>query len=128
MHLLQELPQLPVPDLWLTVSRYLSSLRAILAPSTDEPASAREREARRQFEQTNKLVHSFMLHEGPQLQRDLKDYASKRQNWVSIEKNRLQTQMTHPRLFRIPRRDRGHRGRQLIRGLLCASRFRQSVM
>lgn len=39
---------------------------------------------RGQFERTNQLVHQFMLNEGPQLQRDLKEYANKCQNWVSL--------------------------------------------
>lgn len=88
----QELPQLPVPDLWLTVSRYLASLKSILAPDSSDKLNAVERglsmddliAKRGQFEQTSKLVHQFMLYEGPQLQRDLKEYASKHQNWVSF--------------------------------------------
>lgn len=39
---------------------------------------------RKQFEQTELIVKEFMLNEGPELQRDLKEYASKCQNWVSI--------------------------------------------
>lgn len=92
---LQELPRLPVPDLWLTVSRYLSSLKAVLAPGSksDEEEEkmplgcglSREEAAnlRRQFERTDQIVRQFMLNEGPQLQRDLKEYANKCQNWVS---------------------------------------------
>lgn len=38
----------------------------------------------RQYERTDQLVRRFMLSEGPQLQRDLKEYANKCQNWVSI--------------------------------------------
>lgn len=82
-----------MPDLWLTVSRYLASTKAVLAPS-DAPAERLEEELpglsaeqslanRRQFERTERLVKQFMLHEGPQLQRDLKEYANKCQNWVS---------------------------------------------
>lgn len=37
----------------------------------------------RQYERTDQLVRRFMLNEGPQLQRDLKEYANKCQNWVS---------------------------------------------
>lgn len=109
----QELPQLPIPDLWLTVSRYENSLKAVLAPTkrTDdekrvERSSSREMEEdlvsqeetagllnsltkeqveamRSQFERTHQLVRQFMLNEGPQLQRDLKEYKNKNQNWVS---------------------------------------------
>lgn len=86
---------MPVPDLWITVDRYLGSLRAVLAPS-GAPApeafapkltaglSEQERAVnRRQFEKTEQIVRQFMLNEGPQLQRDLKEYANKCQNWVS---------------------------------------------
>lgn len=81
-----------MPDLWLTVSRYLASLKAILAPDTSDtnreprdwgPTAEELEKARQQFEHTDQLVGQFMLYEGPQLQRDLKEYASKRQNWVS---------------------------------------------
>lgn len=89
----QELQHLQVPDLWLTVSRYLASLKAVLQPN-DEPASEKELKRsgwsaeqlaanRRQYERTDRLVKHFMLNEGPQLQRDLKEYANKCQNWVS---------------------------------------------
>lgn len=82
---------MPVPDLWLTVSRYLASLKSILAPDASEPPkrvdwgpSMEQLIANRErYEQTSRLVHQFMLYEGPQLQRDLKEYASKHQNWVS---------------------------------------------
>jgi hypothetical protein len=89
----QELPRLPVPDLWLTVSRYLASLKAVLAPtgSLDEmyhqigcQLTRDQIEANwRQYERTEQLVKQFMLNEGPELQRDLKEYANKCQNWVS---------------------------------------------
>lgn len=87
----QDLPQLPVPDLWLTMDRYLSSLRAVLKPV--EPTlqlkgvklSAEKQAANsRQFEQTERLAKQFLLDAGPQLQRDLKEYANKCQNWVSL--------------------------------------------
>lgn len=82
-----------MPDLWLTVSRYLASLKAVLAP-TDSPEdlpkllgcqlSPKEFERNwHQYEHTEELVKQFMLNEGPELQRDLKEYANKCQNWVS---------------------------------------------
>lgn len=86
---------MPVPDLWLTVSRYLASLKAVLAPRSSNTdgetnvkwSSTLSREQieinARQWERTDALVKQFMLHEGPQLQRDLKEYANKCQNWVS---------------------------------------------
>lgn len=115
--------------MWLTVSRYLASLKAVLAPGKRDEAAGeagqpsevaeasygggsgeikdlimKEEEEgsnvkeetldqltpgqteanRRQFERTNQLVRQFMLNEGPQLQRDLKEYANKCQNWVSL--------------------------------------------
>lgn len=80
-----------MPDLWLTVSRYLSSLKAVLAPSesAQRPGEdARQAEARRrQYHRTEQLVKQFMLNEGPQLQRDLKEYANKCQNWVSSSRS-----------------------------------------
>lgn len=122
-HLSQELPRLPVPDLWLTVSRYLNSLKAVLDPESKSSSSSssaknvgtekdkkslevaqcdannnnsncfdniiklskEQIEAnRRQYNRTDQVVKQFMLHEGPQLQRDLKEYANKCQNWVSF--------------------------------------------
>jgi len=92
----QELPRLPVPDLWLTVSRYLASLRAVLAPcdKLDDLLASRVQECHldeaqlranwKQYEQSDLLVRQFMLNEGPELQRDLKEYANKCQNWVSF--------------------------------------------
>lgn len=83
-----------MPDLWLTVSRYLASLRAVLAPDEDSKGDrpigwaldeAEHKQNRLQFERTDRLVKQFMLNEGPQLQRDLKEYANKCQNWVSIK-------------------------------------------
>lgn len=91
----QELPRLPVPDLWLTVSRYLASLKAVLAPTEQLEAlldgtvegCQLSREQNRanwqQYEHTDQIVKQFMLNEGPELQRDLKEYANKCQNWVS---------------------------------------------
>ena len=83
-----------MPDLWLTVSRYLASLKAVLAPlpSLNEMSNqigcqlTREQlEANwRQFERTDQLLKQFMHNEGPELQRDLKEYANKCQNWVSF--------------------------------------------
>lgn len=84
-----------MPDLWLTVSRYLASLKAVLAPANalEELLAGkvlgykltREQLDKnwRQYEQTEQLVRMFMLNEGPELQRDLKEYANKCQNWVS---------------------------------------------
>lgn len=82
-----------MPDLWLTVSRYLASLKAVLAPTATRAELAQqigcqltraEIEANwSQFERTEELVKQFMLNEGPELQRDLKEYANKCQNWVS---------------------------------------------
>lgn len=88
-----------MPDLLVTVDRYLSSLRAVLAPDNNadcdqinrifEPqlsaGLSEEQRAinRRQFEKTEQIVRQFMSNEGPQLQRDLKEYANKCQNWVS---------------------------------------------
>lgn len=105
------------------MSRYLASLKAVLAPgkgedgqegggsgesanvvmavnkeikdsnikkerdfeeTLDELSSEQIEANRRQFERTDQLVRQFMLNEGPQLQRDLKEYANKCQNWVSI--------------------------------------------
>lgn len=80
------------------MDRYLGSLRAVLAPAAHSGAaelgalapkltaglSDQERAInRRQFEKTELIVRQFMLNEGPQLQRDLKEYANKCQNWVS---------------------------------------------
>src|SRR4051794_33607456 len=83
----QELPRLPVPDLWLTVSRYLASLKAVLAPTSSQDdmshliggqLSRDQIESNwRQYERTDQLVKQFMLNEGPELQRDLKEYANK---------------------------------------------------
>lgn len=88
----QELPRLPVPDLWLTVSRYLASLKAVLAPVESADDMPKQEGCKlsleqiksnwQQFEHTDQLVKQFMLNEGPQLQRDLKEYANKCQNWV----------------------------------------------
>lgn len=85
----QELPRLPVPDLERTLRRYLDSLRAVLAPAdggrpvgcqlTEEQLEAN----RKQFELTEQLVSQFKFNEGPQLQRDLKEFANRCQNWVS---------------------------------------------
>ena len=84
-----------MPDLWLTTSKYLASLRAVLAPTGSSNAEAGKHERafkltseqieanRIQFERTDELVKQFMLNEGPQLQRDLKEHANKCQNWVS---------------------------------------------
>lgn len=102
------------------MSRYLASLKAVLAPGEREDEDEGDGESakvvinvnkeikdsnleeegneetldelsqeqieanRRQFERTDQLVRQFMLNEGPQLQRDLKEYANKCQNWVSI--------------------------------------------
>lgn len=98
MTTLKELPRLPVPDLWLTVSRYLASLKAVLAPTDSLELLIKEHERQQleakipldvikanwnKYEHVDKLVKQFMLNEGPQLQRDLKEYANKCQNWVS---------------------------------------------
>lgn len=88
----QDLPLLPVPNLCLTINRYLASVKAILQPSSLElsrlrgiKASASQLEAkRRQYEQTERLAKQFLLDAGPQLQRDLKEYANKCLNWVSL--------------------------------------------
>lgn len=90
----QELPRLPVPDLWLTVSRYLASLKAVLAPTSNLDEMDHQIGYQltrdqielnwRQYERTDQLVKQFMLNEGPELQRDLKEYANKCQNWVSL--------------------------------------------
>lgn len=80
-----------MPDLCLTASRYLASLRAVLAPA-DEAAERADQAAaarRRQFQRTEQLVKHFLLNQGPQLQRDLKEYANKCQNWVSTAAHRL---------------------------------------
>lgn len=84
-----------MPDLWLTVSRYLGSLKSVLAPASSRQEMlggellgcqlTREQIDSNwsQYEQTDQLVRLFMLNEGPELQRDLKEYANKCQNWVS---------------------------------------------
>lgn len=85
---------MPVPDLWVTASRYLASTKAILAPDQGVelravkwgPSIDELKKRREQFERTDQLVRQFMLYDGPQLQRDLKEYASKRQNWVRNNK------------------------------------------
>lgn len=94
---------MPVPDLCQTVSRYLASLRAVLAPMNEGSAASKilldkrhlraesqsdlseekHTERRRQFEHTERIVRHFMLNEGPRLQHDLKEHANKCQNWVS---------------------------------------------
>lgn len=87
----QELPRLPIPDLALTASRYLGSLKAVLAPgeTREERVLGRGLDEAQwaarwdEFERADKLVKLFLLNEGPQLQRDLKEYANKCQNWVS---------------------------------------------
>lgn len=98
---MQELPRLPVPDLYQTMSRYLASLRAVLAPTSEamnkvlldrrhlRPESQadlneeKHLQRRRQFEHTERVVRHFMLNEGPRLQHDLKEHSNKCQNWVS---------------------------------------------
>lgn len=70
----------------MTISRYLASLKAVLAPEETEEDHLEDpikRESLRQFRDTDQIVEQFMLNEGPQLQRDLKEYANKCQNWVS---------------------------------------------
>lgn len=81
-----------MPNLSLTIDRYLASVKAILSPSGRDLGSLRgvklspaELEAnRRQFERTERLAKQFLLDAGPQLQRDLKEYANKCLNWVSL--------------------------------------------
>lgn len=84
---------MPVPDLWLTVSKYLGSLKAVLAP-TETLADMENQEGCkldreriesdwRTYEQAERNVRHFMLNEGPQLQRDLKEHANRSLNWVS---------------------------------------------
>ena len=83
-----------MPDLWLTVSRYLASLKAVLAPTASKEEMPDQIGCRltkeeieknwRQYENTERLVKQFMLNEGPELQRDLTEYANKCQNWVSL--------------------------------------------
>ena len=118
---MQDLPRLPVPDLWLTVSRYLASLKAVLAPTGTDPASGsqvarseRTNSKAKQYKRTDQLVRQFMLHEGPQLQRDLKEYANKCQNWVSREANEKGMKLdgrTARQIGRKSRVERNSRGR-----------------
>lgn len=61
---------MPVPDLKITLDRYLGSLRPVISEQ--------------QYNNTLEIVKDFMRHQGPQLQRDLKEYANKCQNWVSV--------------------------------------------
>lgn len=89
---------MPVPDLLLTASRYLASLKAVLCPQSSSSSRDDKQAAfvacglskeqvikmRKQFERTDQIVRQFMLNQGPQLQRDLKEYANKCQNWVSL--------------------------------------------
>lgn len=82
---------MPVPDLGSTIDRYLASLKAVLAPNINSNrkddisgfTSEQIETNRLQFLRTQQLANQFMLNEGPQLQRDLKEYANRSQNWVS---------------------------------------------
>lgn len=74
-YVLQDLPKPPIPNLHLTLERYLKGLKPVL-PSA-------------QYQQTEKTVEDFLDEsgggEGPGLQRELEEYASKIDNWVSFQ-------------------------------------------
>jgi hypothetical protein len=105
---------LPVPDLWLTISRYLASLKAVLAPceqlaEMEKQIGCKLTRAQveanwRQFERTDQVVKQFMLNEGPELQRDLKEYANRCQNWVSFSSVGLRWMQ----IYAVTSRQRGH--------------------
>lgn len=63
----------PVPKLWDSLKKYLSSLEPVLSKS--------------QFEQTQKSVSNFLKEdgEGNNLQQLLKHFSNSRENWVNID-------------------------------------------
>lgn len=63
-----ELPRLPVPTLEESCGRYLRSLEALQTPE--------------QHAQTKEVVHRFLQHDGPQMQRALEEYAAHKNSYI----------------------------------------------
>lgn len=72
-----KLPKLPIPDLALTCSRYLESLRPLQSP--------------REYAETQYAVDEFLKTVGPELQEKLKQYAQGKTSYIE------QFCMHHPR-------------------------------
>lgn len=83
---------LPIAELKNTMQHFLASLRPVLKPRSCKTgmqlincklSDEQLEKMANLYDETEALVSSFLIDEGPQLQCDLRDHASKCVNWVS---------------------------------------------